>query len=147
MCSAVKYNRDLKATISHVYRLPARRINNTIVDSETVSAARTSVQMPIIFMRFYTFDDKQHFFSCYLKSKLNLSNFGFQTNSRVYINEKLTSTNNELLRLAIELKRKGSLFNYHTFRGLVFVRFTQSSKSTCICSKSDFKDINTLRTE
>lgn len=130
ICDAVNFRRDMNTSILSVYRMPAKRN-----DSPHLPTSSTSQQ---IIMRFGTFDDKQHFFSCYLKSKLNASHFGFKTSTRVYVNEKLTRKNFELLRAAVDFKNKGKLYNYHTFRGLVFVRVLENSKPLCVSSKKDF---------
>lgn len=155
LCKAINYQRDMNVTISSVFRLPPksnRNSNNLHASSLNQPASSNSVQpstdrsssaaAPLVVVRFYSFDDKQHFFNCYLKSKLNLQHFGFKTATRVYINEKLTAKNNEILRAALELKKSGRIFNYHTFRGLVFVRALDDSKSICVMNKSDLESFS-----
>lgn len=138
LCTAIDYRRDIKSSISSAFRLPPKPNQPSSSSSTQPSKDRGT---PLMFIRFYSFDDKQHFFNCYLKSKLNLTHFGFKTAARVYVNEKLTKKNHEILRTALVLKKNGSITNYHTFRGLVFVRVLENGRSVCINNKLQFETL------
>lgn len=132
VCSAIKYNCDPIASIVHVHRLSSRKIAPSSSSSANLQHSRRVI--PPIFIKFSTFENKMLFFSCYLKSRLNISQIGFMSSARVFINEKLSKKNYEIFKKAKDLKKSGNLFNYHSFRGLVFVRRFELSNTVCVCS-------------
>lgn len=126
ICSKIGYSYDLNSIIAAYRQPPKKSTNNKNLIAE-------SRDVPII-LKFRDFDCKQSFFSLYLKSKLNLKDLGLLNSKRVFINEKLTYKNKEIYLRGRELKREGKLYNYFTFRGLVFVRVKELDRSVCVSS-------------
>lgn len=135
VCNAIKYNRDPSSSIVHIYR-PSRR-NVVAASSSLESSHQTQLANPPIVITFCDFECKMSFFSCYLKTRLNISQIGFSASTRVYINEKLTTKNYEIFKKANAMKRDGNLLNFYTFRGLVFIRRHERSKAVCVCTLVD----------
>lgn len=133
ICNAINYKRDVFDTIADVYRFPMARVKAGVASSSDLPPTSSR---PIL-VRFYTFDSKQQFFSSYLKSKANLSQIGFDTSKRFFINEKLTPKNRDIFSAAKELKSNGKILSYYTYRGLVYAKKSVSSEATCIFQKSE----------
>lgn len=71
--------------------------------------------------------------SSYFRRKgLNLTDIGFKTSTRIYINESLTSYNREVFNAAAQAKRIQKLYKYFTRRGLVYVQMAVDSNTVCI---------------
>lgn len=100
-----------------------------------------NVTAPII-IRFYFEDAKQHLMSSYFQRKgLNLTDIGFKTSSRIYINESLTKSNREIFSSAAQAKRLQKLHKYFTRRGLVYVQMAADSRAVCIESVGKLNEL------
>lgn len=131
VCKAIKYTRSLDS-ITSAYRRGSKL--NFTTDSKSASS---------IYLTFHNFDCKQHFFSLYLKSSLNLAHVGFAAKKRIFVNEQLTPKNYNIFKFAKQLKNDKAIHNYYTYRGLVFVKLTSSetAKAVCVCSKDDLSSL------
>lgn len=117
-----------------IYRVPPKK-NQRKNLSGNVSTT------PII-IRFYFEDAKQQFMSSYFKRKgLNLTDIGFKTSSRIYINESLTKSNREIFNSAAQAKRLQKLHKYFTRRGLVYVQMAVDSNTVCIESVGKLNEL------
>lgn len=85
---------------------------------------------------------KQELLSNYFKKKnLNLTDIGFKTSTRIFINERLTTTNREIFNRASEAKKSNLIHRFFTRRGLVFVQRDENSRLTCITHANEIEEI------
>lgn len=76
---------------------------------------------------------KQQLLTAYFKkNNLNLTDIGFKTPSRIFINERLTATNRAIFNRAAEAKKNNYVFRYYTRRGLVHIQLFENMKPSCI---------------
>lgn len=76
---------------------------------------------------------KQELLSSYFKKKnLNLTDIGFKTAARIFINERLTMANREIFNRASEAKKLNLLHRFYTRRGLVFIHRGEKDPPMCI---------------
>lgn len=81
---------------------------------------------------------KQELLSNYFKKKnLNLTDIGFKTPARIFINERLTTTNREIFNRAAEAKKSNLIHRFFTRRGLVYVQRNETSRPMCIFDVSE----------
>lgn len=85
---------------------------------------------------------KQELLTAYFKKRnLNLTDIGFKTSTRIFINERLTVTNREIFNRASEAKRSNLIYRFFTRRGLVFIQRNESSRPECIYHVKDLQAI------
>lgn len=76
---------------------------------------------------------KQNFLTAYFRKKnLNLEDIGFKFPARIYINERLTSTNRAIFNRAAQAKKLSYIFRFYTRKGLVYVQRDANSRPLCI---------------
>lgn len=71
------------------------------------------------------------------KKNLNLTDLGFKTPSRIFINERLTSKNREIFNRAAEAKKSNLIQRFFTRRGLVYVQHDVDSQPSSVLHISD----------
>ncbi|KAJ6647988.1 hypothetical protein Bhyg_03213 [Pseudolycoriella hygida] len=115
------------------------------------SNSSSSRSAPIL-VKVYDAWVKQHLLSAYFKRKnLNLKDIGFQTASRIYINESLTNANRAIFKLTSEAKKANVIASLFSRNGLVHVKRDAKARSTIIYNigeleqilPSDFKESTT----
>lgn len=85
---------------------------------------------------------KQEIMRAYFKKKnLNLKDIGFKTGSRIFINERLTSTNREIFNRASEAKKFKFIHRFYTRRGLVYMQRRENDRPTCAFHIRDLDDV------
>lgn len=90
---------------------------------------------PSIIVKFWSSDAKVGFFKSYIvKKNLCVTSIGFNTPSRIYINENFTKKNFEVLRRVRHLKTNGKIFQYRTVSGRVYVVLDPDSEQIGINS-------------
>lgn len=101
----------------------------------------SSRPVPIV-VRVYDNYVKQELLSCYFKRKnLNLKDIGFQTSSRIFINESLTKSNREIFNLASEAKKSNHIAKLFTRNGLVYVQRHDNDKPVCLQHINDLEQL------
>ena len=131
MCKVLESGMD---GISGFYRV-SRNANN---NNRPNKAPPKVIDYPPIILKFWSFNMKQQFFKRYLNKKsLNLSDFGYPTAARIYINESLTASNHKLLMKARLMQKDKIIHQCHTYRGQVFVKVRDNSANQCILSMDD----------
>lgn len=97
---------------------------------------------PSIIIKFWSTDAKISFFKSYMdKKSLCVTDIGFSTPARVYINENFTKKNFEIFRMARKLKVDGKIFQYHTSVGRVSVKLNADSRQIGIDSSEQLNSI------
>lgn len=128
ICNALKCNltdRDVSAA----YRLKSNAKNGP------------NRSVPII-IKFYEVWAKREMLSSYFKKKdLNLSDIGFHSSARIYVNEHLTQWNRNIFNLASAAKRANVIATFFTRNGLVFIQRSANSKPICIQNINDLEQI------
>lgn len=105
------------------------------ISTKTQTQHSKTITSPPIVLKFWNYDQKQHFFRLYLgKKSLNLKHLGHATPSRIYINEMLTAVNKTIFIKARQLQREKRIYQSYTIRGLVVVKRTEQSKNEFIYS-------------
>lgn len=127
ICRALKCN--LKSgDFSTAFRLRSGRSN-----------ARNNRTLPIVIR---VQDDwvKQELLTAYFKKQhLNLTDIGFKSPTRIYINERLTSTNRAIFNRAAEAKKANVISRFYTRRGLVTVQRDADSKPRTVLSVNELE--------
>lgn len=75
------------------------------------------------------------------KNNLMINIFGFTSNENFYINEHLTNTNYKILRAAVRMKKDKRCYAAYSFRGLVYVKCTETDKPVCIESTEALEEL------
>lgn len=89
---------------------------------------------------------KQELLTAYFKKKnLNLTDIGFKFPARIYINERLTSTNRAIFNRAAEAKKSGIIHRFFTRRGLVYVQRAVNSQPATVQHISDLESLFALQ--
>lgn len=142
ICDTISFGSNMQS-VSSIFRIkpksdPSSSQQHAVNES---SIGKTTSSPPII-VKFINRDFSRQFMTCYLKYKtLNLSNIGFNTASRIYVNENLTKTNRDLFRHCITTKKNLSIIqNVFTKDGLVHVKFIGMAKPTYVRSINEFND-------
>lgn len=103
----------------------------------TGSKSKNSRSVPIV-ARVQDEWAKQEIMGAYFKKKnLNLKDIGFKTGTRIYINERLTSTNREIFNRANEAKKAKFIYRFYTRRGLVHIQQRENDRPSCVFHVSD----------
>jgi hypothetical protein len=93
---------------------------------------------PPILIRFNNRNEKSGFFKNYLgKLSLNLSDIGFELNTRIYLSENLTVANQKIFQAAMAMKRECKLIAVKTKFGTVVIQRTAKDLPTPIRRLSD----------
>lgn len=95
---------------------------------------------PPILLKFATPILKRAFFNQYLKfQNLRLSDIGFTSTERIYINDNLTKKNSMLYKKAIEMKSAKQIDKLQVRNGLIFVKNPHSENFVKINSIKDLR--------
>lgn len=141
ICEAIGYNGS--NIIQTCFRVPFK--SNNRPSSNNSNCQRT----PSIIIKFCSTDAKIAFFKSYIaKKNLCVTNIGFSTPGRIYINENFTKKNFDIYRLAKQMKADGKIFQYHTFSGRISVILNENSRQIGIGSKEQLNSLisdNTAR--
>lgn len=138
MCDIFGFNKGWNG-LSGCYRLAKSRKTTNPPNGSNPKAS------PPIISKFWTFNLKQEFFIRYLaKKSLNLSDIGFQTAARVYINESLTSTNQRILSKCRQLQKNKMIHQCRTYKGQVFVKILENSPNQCIHNMEELLHVETM---
>lgn len=93
----------------------------THASNSTQQLASLKIKYPPILVKFYSAEQRFEFFHKYFSFKnLNLEHIGFNSTTRIYINEQLTRKNTEILRTIQKLKDRNIVSRYYTSRGVVY---------------------------
>jgi hypothetical protein len=85
---------------------------------------------PPILLRFtYTIDKNAFHIKYFVHKKLNLSDVGFQSNERIYINENLIKDYQPIYQAAMKLRFEKKLHTVTTSHGIVHVKQTSTDRS------------------
>lgn len=83
---------------------------------------------------------KQELLAAYFRKKnLNITDIGFKTPARIYINERLTSANRVIFNRAAEAKNANVIYRYYTRRGLVIIQRDATSKPSTVLSMGELE--------
>ncbi|KAL9694708.1 hypothetical protein quinque_013993 [Culex quinquefasciatus] len=94
----------------------------------------------LILLQFAIPNQKNDFYSKYLRShSLTLRQVGFQTDSRVYVNESLTPSARKIKAKAMELKKEGKLASVFSRSGVINVKAASSDQSLQIKTTEDLQ--------
>lgn len=94
----------------------------------------------LILLQFAIPNQKNDFYSKYLRShSLTLRQVGFQTDSRVYVNESLTPSARKIKAKAMELKKEGKLASVFSRSGVIHVKAASSDQSLQIKTTEDLQ--------
>lgn len=100
--------------------------------------SKNAMTFPPIILKFWSFEAKQDFFKLYMvKRSLSLSDLGFKSTARVYINDSLTSSNQKILIKARILQKNKIIHHCHTYRGQVYIRVHETSSNQCVSSMDE----------
>jgi hypothetical protein len=82
-----------------------------------------------ILVKFCSKLEKQFFFKKYLvKRELNLTNIGFETPGRIFVNENLTEANQKIMKAAWNLKKNNKLASVNSYNGIVHIKKLKTDK-------------------
>lgn len=125
ICNAL--NCDLKqGDFASAFRLRSNRANS-----------ETKRNLPIVVRIQFDWVKDELLRAYFHKKNLNLTDLGFKTPSRIFINERLTSKNREIFNRAAEAKKANLIQRFFTRRGLVYVQHDADSQPSCILHISD----------
>lgn len=135
VCDAIHFNHEMHA-ISSIFRLPDKSSNRAAVSVEPNASQKPALSYRAILVKFVNSNLSNQFIRSYLRKKtLNLSDIGFLTPSRIFINENLSPV----------MKKKGGLFSkvskLYIRRGLVYVQLVGVADPVCIRSLSQLNDV------
>lgn len=96
---------------------------------------------PVI-LKFISSSAKTEFYMRYIKFKnLNLSDIGFASHDRIYLQESLSTLQAEIFRRALTFKKSQQLFSVFTQNGFVNVKQNSTSGSIRLVSLSQLDDL------
>lgn len=109
----------------------------------SIFRVKNKSKQPTIVMKFISQNARNEFYQRYWKTKnLSLIDLGFETDSRVYVQESLTKANHEIFKQAMSLKRDKKLSSVYTYNGLVYVKSQPESTGVLIDSISHLSVYN-----
>ena len=73
---------------------------------------------------------------------LRLKHMGFESEKEIYINEQLTKANHKILKTAVGMKKKKSLWSVYTRNGIIFVKKRQNENAIRIENVNQLRDFN-----
>lgn len=125
--------------ISSVFRVvnKAEKVNSS---SSSSAYKIVNYVSPVIIAKFVSIDFSRQFISHYLKFKqLNLMHLGFETPTRIYVNENLTKITRELFRYCVKMKQlhRSTITNVFTRNGIIYAKFAGIDKHLLITSKME----------
>lgn len=83
----------------------------------------------LVLIQFAITNQRNYFFGKYLRVRsFTLSQIGFKSDQRVYVNENLTPVARRLKSKAMELKRNGKIHNVYSRGGVIFVRWPNAEQ-------------------
>lgn len=100
----------------------------------------TTGTMYLILVQFAITVQRNEFYARYLRSrKLSLTDIGFTTNRRIFVNENLGPVARELRTKALQMKKRGELAAVYTKLGILFVKKTSDHQEKPILSENDLR--------
>ena len=75
------------------------------------------------------------------KGMLRLNNIGFESDSPIYVNENLTSRNNNIMRAVSKYKREKTIAAAYTLRGSIFIKLHNNNSPIAINSMDVLDDV------
>ena len=106
-----------------------------------VQKSQINLRFAPIFVEFSFTAEKKQFLETYFKTAdLNVSCLGYQSNSRIYVNERLTKHDVNIKTRALALKKQDKLHSVFIMNGRVFVKQAKSSLQIHI---DDIKQLDT----
>lgn len=109
----------------------------------SIFRVKNKSKQPTIVMKFISQNARNEFYQRYWKTKnLSLIDLGFETDSRVYVQESLTKAKHEIFKQAMSLKRDKKLSSVYTYNGLVYVKSQPESTGVLIDSISHLSVYN-----
>lgn len=106
--------------------------------------SKNTRMLPIV-ARLYDDWGKNELLSNYFRKKnLNLADIGFKTSTRIFINERLTTTNREIFNRAAQAKKSNFIHRFFTRRGLVYVQRDENSRPVRIFHSSELEFADSL---
>lgn len=96
---------------------------------------------PFILVQFAITNQRNVFFHKYLRSRnLTLKHIGFQSDSRVFVNENLIPSARKIKAKAIELKKKGKLVNVFSRSGIIYIRTASDNEDRRINTEEELQE-------
>jgi hypothetical protein len=134
-----KENENLHEIISKI----AGTFNSSFDVKSIKSIFRIKNRTKTIIVKFFSTEQKIIFFSNYLKFK-NLKNIdiGFESSSRIYINESIPKYTQFLLKLATKIKKDRWIHKVFTYKGFLFIIKKEGDDPIQITSKSQLIQSN-----
>lgn len=129
ICGALNCNLQQGDFVS-AFRLTSNRINSKTVRTQ-----------PIVVKTREEWVKRELLTAYFKKANLNLTDIGFKTPARIYINERLTSANREIFNRAAEAKKSNFVHRFFTRRGLVYIQRADNTKTSCIIHISELDSL------
>lgn len=96
----------------------------------------------LILVQFAITVQRNEFFARYLRSpKLSLTDIGFTTNRRIFVNENLSIAARELRAKALQMKKREQLMAVYTKFGILYVKKSANSQEKPIFSENDLQSL------
>lgn len=91
-----------------------------------------------ILVQFAISNQRNDFFAKYLRSRsLTLTQIGFQSDKRIYVNENLIPSTRKIKSKAVELKKEGKLSTVYCRGGIVHVKLPNSDQDRIVKSEEE----------
>lgn len=152
ICTTIGFKDGPSCFVAYRLRKPnfnqatASSSSSTSTSSSSASSAFTvsQTQYTNIFMKFNSVNQRFQFWHCYLACKtLNLTNIGYSTAKRIFINEILTPKNAEICFRARKLKAANKIKRYYSARGIVHILMGDNVNPVPIHCLNDLPQIET----
>lgn len=96
----------------------------------------------LILIQFAITVQRNEFYARYLRSrKLSLTDIGFSTERRIFVNENLGPAEREIRMKALQMKKRGEIAGVYTKMGIVYVKKTSTDKEKPISSENDLQSL------
>lgn len=137
LCKNISCNID-SSEVSKIFRLKSRETTN-----QSQPTPATPPRFPNIIVKFTSSEIKSKFMSAYFKiGSLSLTHAGFESTSRIYCNDNLTSANYRLFIKAMKLKGT-KLHSVFSHQGIVFCRTAADTKPIKVTCDNDLDKLST----
>lgn len=133
ICNALQCNLS-SGDVTAAYRLPSSKAKSGKVNNERFSS-------PIV-LKLVSDWAKQQLLSSYFKMKnLSTGDIGYQSKSRIYVNESLTIHNRAIFKAASDAKKLKRLSKCYTRNGIVHIQISEEGR---IFRISDIDQLNAI---
>lgn len=96
----------------------------------------------MILIQFAITVQRDEFYARYLRSrKLSLTDIGFSSERRIFVNENLGPVARELRTKALQMKKKGEIFGVYTRMGVVYIKMTANDQGKPVSSEIDLQGL------